>query len=429
MPKAGRLSAGWVGTLAVLLLSAAAMLCSVSPLRAEEMKIGVIYSQTGKYATNGQHMRNGVALAAQIVEEDKGVPLSGRKRANLIPVFRDDESDIARGAQIVSRMLEDEDIRVFLGPFSAGLSEAIAPLTEAERAPLVLYNGSVSALMSRPYTSVYALHSLPESYLGAVVDRIVAAEESAGRDVTALTAGLVAASDPYSRIVIEGARVALEKVDVRIVMDDEIEHRAKDLSPTLIRVKAQQPDILLVSGHAAVARVLMRQVRELQVAVPYLGLTHCFAARIVEVDAGAAANTLCPVEWHQGAVGRVERMFGGGENFLDRFRDAYGYTPPPIAAQAAAAFQLIADAIRRAGSIDPARVRSTLSEIDTLTINGRVRFDQRGRNTGRTARVVRITESGSELVPATGKITLPLREPLSKDSDEDADKTTEGSKQ
>ena len=404
-PRLGRL----IGHTALAALSAAlAVLYLPAPdiARGDDVRVGAIVSLTGRYATNGRHMRNGIGLVERRVAEDGGIPIGGRRRASFTVIYGDDESDVARSTQLVERMMRDNNVGVFLGPFSAALSEAVAPLTEERRIPLILYSGSVSELLQRPYTRLYSIHSLPDAFLAAVVERIVAAESTAGGEPDAMTAALVSASDPYSQLVAEGARAALERARIRLVMDEIHRGRVSDMSSTLIKVVAQLPDILLVTGHVDMAQTMVRQIAEQRIYVRYFGLTHCEFMEIGLHDREAVNGALCPMQWHPDSVGRAERMFTGGAGFVDAFRDAYGYPPPPIAAQAAAAAQLVADAVRRSASSDPDQIRAQIAGIDTLTIDGRVRFDSRGRNTGRTARVVQFTPTGITYIPPSGRVQL-----------------------
>ena len=91
--------------------------------------LGSAISFTGKYSANGIHASNGYNLGIKRVNEMGGVKVGG-KTYMLEVKYYDDESTPARGAQLAERLIKQDGIKFFLGPYSSGLTKAIAPVTE-----------------------------------------------------------------------------------------------------------------------------------------------------------------------------------------------------------------------------------------------------------------------------------------------------------
>src|SRR3989304_3800510 len=65
----------------------------------------------------------------------------GGKYYKIKVIDYDDESTPARGAQLAERLINQDGVKFMLGPYSSGLTKAIAPVTEKYRIPHVQGNG------------------------------------------------------------------------------------------------------------------------------------------------------------------------------------------------------------------------------------------------------------------------------------------------
>ncbi|HSS29123.1 MAG TPA: ABC transporter substrate-binding protein, partial [Usitatibacter sp.] len=111
-------------------LAALAVLAALPPVAAyaqqgDTIVLGAAVSLTGKYSTNGKNTKDGYDLAVERVNEMGGVKVGG-KSYKLEVKYYDDESTSARGAQLVERLINQDHVQYVLGPYSSGLTKAIA---------------------------------------------------------------------------------------------------------------------------------------------------------------------------------------------------------------------------------------------------------------------------------------------------------------
>jgi len=102
---------------------------ALAKVEGDTIHLGAAISITGKYSTNGKNTLDGYQLAVKRINEMGGVKVNG-KSYKLDIVYYDDESTSARGAQLVERLINQDGIKYVLGPYSSGLTKAIAPVTE-----------------------------------------------------------------------------------------------------------------------------------------------------------------------------------------------------------------------------------------------------------------------------------------------------------
>jgi len=144
-------------------------------------------------------------------------------------------------------------------------------------------------------------------------------------------------------------------------------------------VRTLKPDVLVVSGHSKGAVLAVRQTADIKVDVPMLAITHCEAADVVGKFGPAADYTLCAAQWSP-ALSYKDPWFGTASDYADTFKKEYGYVPPYQAAESTAAVLVYADALARAGSFEPNKVRDAISQTDFQTFYGNVKFDKTGKN-------------------------------------------------
>ena len=349
-------------------------------VRGDTITLGAAVSLTGKYTTAGNHTRKGYDLAVELINERGGVRIDGRDY-RLEILYYDDESTPARGAQLAERLIRQDGIRFMLGPYSSGLTQAIAPVTERHQVPMVEGNGASRELFNKGYRYLFAVLSTSEQYLQEVLNLAAAQAAAQGRDPASLRIAIATENDPFSQDVRTGIIDDAKRHRMQVVIDDKLPRDLNDMTSTLIKVKAVRPDVLMVSGHSKGAALLVRQAASLGVNAPIVALTHCESAAVTDrARFGAAAEgMLCATQWAP-TLAYEDDLFGSAADYAARFERQYGYTPPYQAAESSAAIMVWVDALQRASSFDTDAVRAALAATDLQTFYGRVRFDATGKN-------------------------------------------------
>ena len=379
----------------------AALIAGSAAARAEcTITLGASVSLTGKYSTNGTHTKNGYNLALKLINEKGGVKVGG-KSCKLAIKYYDDESTPARGAELAERLIKQDGVKFMLGPYSSGLTKAIAPVTEKYRIPMVEANGASRSLFTKGYKYLFAVLSTSEQYLASAV--ALAAENAGklGKKPNQMTLALAIQNDPFSQDIRAGVIDDGKKYGMKVVVDDKLPKELNDMTTTLTKVRALHPDLFVVSGHAKGAATAIRQMAEMKVDVPILAMTHCDSAKIIKKFGKAAEYTLCASQWAP-TLTYKDNVFGSAMDFAKLFEKTYKYTPPYQAAESAAAVLVYADAFNRAGSTDPQKVRDALAATDMQTFYGNVKFDATGKNTAKPMVLYQV-QNGKYVVVAPSK--------------------------
>ena len=373
--------------------------------------LGAAVSLTGKYTTAGNHTRKGYDLAVKMINQRGGVRVAG-KDYRLEVLYYDDESTPARGAQLAERLIRQDGVRFMLGPYSSGLTQAIAPVTERYQVPMVEGNGASRQLFNKGYRYLFAVLSTSEQYLQEAINLAAERAQAAGRDPASLKVAVATENDPFSQDVRDGVVDDAARHGMEVVIDDKLPRDLNDMTTTLLKVKALRPDVLLVSGHSKGAALLVRQAAELRATAPIVAISHCESAEVTDAArfGDAAEGILCTGQWAP-TLSYRDDLFGSAADYATLFEREYGYIPPYQAAESTAAVMVWADALQRAGSFETEAVREALAATDMQTFYGNIRFDATGKNIAKPMVLSQIQDGEYRVVAPTAWASHELRFP------------------
>ncbi|MGI9490345.1 MAG: amino acid ABC transporter substrate-binding protein [Geminicoccaceae bacterium] len=374
----------WTMHTSVVALAAAAFALGAAPVGAkvegDTITLGSAISLTGKYSTNGIHAQNGYELAVSKINEMGGVTVDG-KSYQLEVTYYDDESTPARGAQLAERLISQDGVQFMLGPYSSGLTKAIAPVTEQYGVPMIEAEGASRSLFTQGYKYLFAVLSTSEQYLASAITLAAEQAEADGKQASDLKVAMAFENDPFSLDVRAGVVADAEKYGMEVVIDDKLPRDLSDMSATLTKVRALKPDLLVISGHSKGAATAARQIGEMNIDVPMVALTHCEAADVVGKFGDTTNDFFCPTQWAE-TLSYTGKYFGSAAEFDELFKATYeGYeTVPYQAAQASAAVLVWKEAFEKANTFDVDAVRDAIAATEMETFYGGIKFAPEGNN-------------------------------------------------
>ncbi len=339
----------------------------------DTITLGAAVSLSGKYSTNGKHTKNGYNFAVKRINDMGGVKVGGKSYKLKIKYY-DDESNSGSAAQLAERLIKQDGIKYMLGPYSSGLTKAIAPVTEENKIPMVEANGASRSLFTKGYKYLFAVLSAANQYLEVAID--LAVEKNGGKPVKI---AMAFEQDAFSQDVRLGIVDAAKRTGSKIIIDDKLPKELNDMAATLAKVKATRPDVLVLSGHSKGALTAIRQISEMKVNVPMLAMTHCDASKLAKQHGKKSEYALCAAQWHK-TLAYKDKFFGNGMQYDKEYNAAFGYTPPYQSAESSAALLVWKAAFEKANSFNTEKVRDALAKTNMQTFYGNIKFSSTGQN-------------------------------------------------
>jgi branched-chain amino acid transport system substrate-binding protein len=353
-------------------LVCAGLLTGLALTAAEPIRIGEYASLTGKEAAYGETSHKGITLAFEELNAAGGV--LGRP---LELLTEDNQSKQGESATAVKKLITRDHVVALLGEVASIRSLEAAPVIQNARIPMVS-SASVNSRVTEVGDYIFRV-CFVDSFEGAVLAKF-AREHLQVRRVAILTS----VSNAYSvgltkvfkqRFLADGGEIAVEQ---------KYSEGDKDFRAQLTAVKAAGAEAIFASGYYTEAALLCVQARQLGLDVPIFGGDAWDAPPLLEIGGAAMEGTyLCA---HYSPDNPSQEVQG----FIARYRARWGALPDAWSALGYDSAMVLADAIRRAGRAEPAKIRDALAATrDYPAVTGRITIDAH-RNASKSAVILTI---------------------------------------
>lgn len=324
------------------------------------VKIGLTGPLTGPQAAIGKDDENGVRMAIERLNAE-GLVIGGQKTRFEL-VSQDDAAD-PRTGMTVAQSLVDDNVKVIFGPFNSGVAIPISNLVNV--AGIVMATvASNPSITQHGYPFVFRI-SASDTQLGSRMGEFAAKELKIKRiavidDRTAYGQGL---ADEF----INAAKAnGIEIVDREYTTD-----KATDFVAILTHVKGANAEGIFYGGYYAQAGALRKQMKRLGMNGYLLGGDAMCNAELAKLGGDAIdTRVYCP----QG--GPVLDQTQAGRQFKAEYKQRFNTDPLTYSAALYDGMNIVAQAMQKANSIEPAQYRAALAGIDSQGVSGHYRFNQ-----------------------------------------------------
>ncbi len=335
---------------------------------------GAAVSLTGKYAKEGEYVKNGYNLYVEQINKHGGIKV-GNKTCEVALKIYDDESNADRSAQLVEKLITEDHVQFLLGPYGSGNTYATTAIAEKYQVPMVEANGAATKIFKRGFKYSFAVLTPAPYYLRGIIDMALDA------DPNIKTIAIVAENGAFALEVAQGAKDYAEEKGLQVVYFDKYTKNTKDVSSLITAIKAKNPDILLGAGHLQDTLLIVKQAKDLNVSPKVFGFSVGPTAPEFRKALGKDADYIVGgAQWTPELKIQSDDVFGTPQKFAELYKAKYGEMPPYQAAESAAALIAYQKAIEAAGSLDKDKVRDALASLDFMSFYGRLKFNEQGMN-------------------------------------------------
>ena len=356
------------------LLGAVLIAALALPVSAQKppLVVGAVVSQTGAHATAADEYRRGLMLWRD--EVNAGGGLLGR--GVELRILDDGSEAVRAGAAYAELIAAGAD--VLIGPY--GSAATLTAAAEAERARRVLLNAAGPSSQVHKRAPRYVFQTVAP--YSAYADGPLALAREAGVD----SLFILARDDAGSREMGEAAQAEARAMGFRQVQLEIFPHGTVDFLPQLYKAMAIQAQGWLAFCEARDAADMVKTLKR-QGYVPKMLYAKASAdPRFIALIGQDAEYILGTREYDP----RFPST--GNAAFAQAYRAKWSAAPGAVAAAAYAAGTVLVQAVSRAGTTEPQKLRAALSELQTETVLGRYRVDASGAQLGMKPAVVQIVK-------------------------------------
>ena len=349
-----------------ILLSISVIILFTSPgAFGEPIKIGVLLPLSGRLSELGGEMeRKSYVMAAGEINGSGGI--GGGRRLHFI--IEDTAGKVSTGRAAAEKLISQDHVSLLCGGFSSTVTWVTSVLAQERKVPFLVNTASADRISEGRREWIFRLctpvseHPLAlSSFIGGTADiqRVLVLYEE-----TPLGQYL---SDKFSK--------QCKELGLQLLEVTGYDPAATDFRTYLMEIKEQSPDMLYIIAKEETAALILRQVQEWDLNPKLiLGNAAGFTSNRFRERAGDAAEYV-----YSHVLWSPLLPYPGAVVYYTRFIERYGIRPDYHGAQAYAAAQVIADALRRAASMSRDDVRAALAATQQkMTVLGPVTFRSYG---------------------------------------------------
>jgi branched-chain amino acid transport system substrate-binding protein len=344
---------------------AIAMLIAANASAQQVVKIGHVGPVSGPNSHLGKDNENAARMAIDELNA-KGFTVNGQK-VTLQLVAEDDGSDPKQGTAVAQKLV-DAKVKGVIGHLNSGTS---VPASK-------IYNDAGIPQISPATTATqYTKQRFPGAF------RVVANDAKLGGTlgkyaVDTLKAKNIAVIDDrttYGQGVATEFLKGAKAPGVKIVGKEFTSATATDYTAILTSIRAKKPDLVFFGGMDAVGGPMLKQMKALGIDARFMGGDGICTEALGRLagDAVGEGKVICAEAG--GVTGDQEKAMA---DFRARFKQKTGIEVQLYAPYVYDAVMVMAAAMQKANSVEPAKYLPELKKINYKGVTGQIAFDQSG---------------------------------------------------
>ena len=329
--------------------------CSSSKGNDKEIKVGANFEVTGGVANYGNQALKGIKLAIKQANENGGVL---GKQINLI--VADNKSEASEAANAATKLISQDGVKVLLGPATTSNMLAASQIATDNKIP------AITPTATNPKITVENGQVKPYIFRSCFIDPLQGEvmADFATKTLNVKTAAIyVDSSSDYSKGLAEVFAKKFAEAGGTIVAQESFLQKDQDFKSTLTKLKASNPEVIFIPAYYEEVGKIVKQARELGINAKLLGADGWDDSKLVDIAGAQPLNDtyFCSHYSEQDNDANVK-------DFIAAYKAEYGEEPNVFAALGYDAGKMLVDAIKRAGSDDPEKIRQALAETKDLQV-------------------------------------------------------------
>lgn len=324
------------------------------------VKIGFSSPLSGPQASSGKDNEAGLQMAAERLNA-RGLVVAGKKLQFEI-VSEDDQADPQAGVAAAKKLL-DAGVKGVLGPHNSSVA------MPASR----LYNDAGVVMATAATNPQITRQNLP------YVFRVAASDGQQGGKLATFaliklgvkTVSIVDDRSAYGQGLADEFEKVAKSIGMQVLGRQFTTEKASEFGAILATIKAQKPDAVFYGGFAPQAGPMVRQLKQQAIKTTFLGGDGICSSEMGKLGGDAIGPYIYCTQ------GRAILKSEEGKTFTADFKKKFNRLPDVYAASFFDGLNLMAEAMKTAGSIEPKQYSAAMSKIQYKGIAGNYRFDER----------------------------------------------------
>jgi branched-chain amino acid transport system substrate-binding protein len=386
---------GFICSVIFLFLCLPVFIPGGAAVAAKTVKIGNIIPLSGPSASVGVQGKDVREMAVEEINNAGGIKSLGGAKIEMIYV--DSKSDPTVGVTEAERLINSEKVHLLTGCWNSAVTYPTTQVAERYGIPFIVPVSVRDTITERGFKYVFRI-AAKDSWWTRDQFRFLKDMEKEF-NVEIKTLAFVYENGDWGTGFAAGWKKLAKEFGYEVVLDEPYPSTASDLSPVVMKMKKAHADVVMLVSNAADAILLTNTMAELKVspkAVIASGGGHA-DPKYLDNCKKNADYVFDEVEWETD-LGKP-----GVQEINAKFKERYGYNLAGESVDAYASMYVIADALERAGSLNPKKIRDALAatKLDSgpamIVSYDAIEFDKDGQNKNAGIVIVQVREMNGKM--------------------------------
>jgi branched-chain amino acid transport system substrate-binding protein len=343
------------------------------------IKLGEVDPLTGGVSQFGIGCHQGFVLAFEQINAEGGI--LGQQ---IELVTEDDESKPGQSATAVRKLITQDKVLAILGDATSSATLEAAPIAQTDKIPMITPTAT-NPRITEVGDFIFRICFLDE-FQGRVLARFAREKLKAQRIFT-----LTDVKQDYSVDLLKFFKNEFTKLGGTIVGEQSYSTGDIDFRAQLTPIRGVRPDAVYVPGYYQEVALIVKQGRQIGLTMPFIGCDGWANQALIAI--GGKAIDGCFFTNHFSPEDQAPVV----KSFVAKYQEKYGSLPDTFSALGYDAARLLANAIRRAGVLNPQAVRDALASTTGFSgVTGQISLDA-NRNASKPGLVITVKDGKFEI--------------------------------
>jgi branched-chain amino acid transport system substrate-binding protein len=350
----------------VVVGAVAALLSGAAMSQELIVKIGHVGPTSGAIAHLGKDNELGARLAIEELNA-KGVVIGGKK-AKFELLAEDDAGDPKQGTAAAQKLV-DSKVNGVVGHLNSGTSIPASKVYSDAGIPQISPSATNPKFTRNGYKTTFRVVA-DDVHLGGTLGKYSVAQLK-GKSIA-----VIDDRTAYGQGVADEFEKGVKGAGGNVVGRQFTTDKATDFTAILTSLKSKKPDVVFFGGMDAVAGPMLRQMKQLGIDAKFMGGDGICTGELPKLAAGTMGDGQVVCAEAGGVEGEAKK---GMDEFRTKFKSKFNVDVQIYAPYVYDAVNVLAAAMVKAGSSDPAKYLPVLAKTtDYKGVTGTITFDQKG---------------------------------------------------
>ena len=326
------------------------------------VKIGSASPLTGAQAHIGIDIRNGVQLA--IEDANKANVQIGGKPVKFEMVAEDDEANPTK-ATTVAQKLADAKVAAVVGHFNSGASIPASKIYADAGIPQISPSSTNPDYTLKGYKTTFRVVA-HDGQQGPTLGRFALDK------LKAKTIAVIDDSTAYGQGLADNFEATVKAGGAKLVAREHTTDKDTDFKAILTKIKGKNPDLIMFGGIDPQAGPMKKQMAELGIKAQFIGGDGMQTPNFIKLAGESAEGAMASIP------GLPKDKMPGGTEFLAKYKAKFNAEVELFAPMGYDAVMVLVEAMKRAGSADPAKFLPEVGKTNYNGVIGPIAFDEKG---------------------------------------------------